>query len=69
VKCQGAGVDPTFALAVKNREMEMAVLETEPHITKAIICRTQQWRKFGDRALPCFKEHDQGSTQQHECSA
>ena len=59
MECKGAGADLTFALAVKKLEKEMTVLEIAPHITKAIICRIQQQRKFGDRALPRFEDHGQ----------
>ena len=63
VECEGTGADMTFALAVKKLETAMTVIETAPYITKAIIRRIQQWRKFGDRKLPRFRDHDQWGTQ------
>ena len=62
VECKGTGADLTFSLAVKKLETDMTALETAPHITRAIIRRLQQWRKYGDRALPRFKDHDQWGT-------
>jgi hypothetical protein len=63
VECKGTGADLTFALAVTKLETELTVLETAPHLTKAIIRRIQQWRKHGDRALPRFTDTDQWGTQ------
>jgi hypothetical protein len=64
VECKGTGADLTFDLAVKNFENQMIILETAPHITKAITKRIQQWRKFGDRALPPFTDFDMWGTRQ-----
>jgi hypothetical protein len=63
VECKGTGADLTFALAVKKLETSMIVLDTAPHIQKAILKRIQQWRKFGDHALPRFTDFDMWGTQ------
>ena len=63
VECKGTGADLTFSLAVKKLETSMTVLETAPHIQKAILKRIQQWRKFGDRDLPRFTDFDRWGTQ------
>ena len=63
MECKGTGADATFALAVQKLETDMTAIDTAPHIVTAIIRRIQQWRKYGDRALPRFKDHDQWGTQ------
>jgi hypothetical protein len=63
VECKGTGADLTFTLAVKKLETSMTVLDTAPHIQKAILKRIQQWRKFGDRDLPRFTDFDMWGTQ------
>ena len=50
-------------MAVKKLETGLPLLETAPRIIKAIIQRIQNWRKFGDRSLPRFRDNDQWGTQ------
>jgi hypothetical protein len=63
VECKGTGADLTFALAVKKLETAMTTLDTAPSLTKIIIKRVQQWRKFGDHALPRCTDHNQWGSQ------
>jgi hypothetical protein len=63
VECRGTGADLTFTLAVHKLKMNLILLETAPSITMAIIKCLQQWRKFGDQALPRFRTVDQWGTQ------
>jgi hypothetical protein len=62
VECRGTGADLTFTLAVHKLKMNLILLETALSITTAIIKRLQQWRKFGDHALPRFGTVDQWGT-------
>jgi hypothetical protein len=66
IECRGAGADLTFTLAVHKLKMNLILFETAPSITTAIIKCLQQWRKFGDHALPRFRTVDQWGTQHAE---
>ena len=57
VECKGTG------LAGKKLETSLSVLDTAPHIQKAILKRVQQWRKFGNHDLPGFPDFDRWVTQ------
>ena len=54
LECKGTGTTLTFDLAVKKFELALISADTAPSITKALVTRLHQWRKYGDLALPKF---------------
>ena len=63
VECKGTGADLTFTLAIQKLDISMTTLDTAPHIQKAILKRLNQWRKYGDKDLPRFRDYDMWGTQ------
>jgi hypothetical protein len=59
VECRGTGTDITYTLVVHKLKTNLLLLKTAPSITTAIIKHLQQWRKFGDCALPWFRSVNQ----------